>query len=262
MGNQIAFPTLTTTTELISPETAREYLQKNVRNRSVSRPHVLKLARIMLAGEFEHTHQGIAFDKFGFLSDGQHRLHAIVEAGVPQLMQVTRGVSEKAKAATDNTLRVRSIVDILGMEGFSLASKQVVGAARMWMFLKGDRNPPLFAVKEFIEGNEASFSFANEVGRGHRILHHACVQTMLAMGHTHGHGETLREWSEVVKTGISQHSWHSSAVRFRDYWMTKPRHGGSTIRVEHCQRIYASMVAWVDKRPLSKLYAREIEWLR
>lgn len=59
------------------------------------------------------THQGIAFDTNGRLIDGQHRLHAIIEAGVPIQISVTRGCSAASFSILDRGAN-RSQSDILG----------------------------------------------------------------------------------------------------------------------------------------------------
>ena len=49
------------------------------------------LATLIKNGEFTLTHQGIAFDEDGNLIDGQHRLHAIIKAGIAVKMEVSSG---------------------------------------------------------------------------------------------------------------------------------------------------------------------------
>lgn len=81
---------------LITPSMAREFLShvdEGHKNRPV-RPRVIsQYARDMKNGDWLLTHQGIAFDENGYLRDGQHRLHAIIEADTPVLMLVTFGLS-------------------------------------------------------------------------------------------------------------------------------------------------------------------------
>lgn len=93
---------MTTRMETITPQIAAEYLSHNAQNnRRIKRAHVEMLARDMAAGEFKTTHQGIAFDTDGTLIDGQHRLQAIMMAGTPVRMMVTRGCENEATLAID-----------------------------------------------------------------------------------------------------------------------------------------------------------------
>lgn len=96
----------------ITPKIAGFYLAANRTNRPIRRAWVKKLAEIIKDGEWEVTHQGIAFDIDGNLQDGQHRLHAIVESGVPVAMYVTTGASLKAFTVIDQGVK-RSTGDIL-----------------------------------------------------------------------------------------------------------------------------------------------------
>jgi hypothetical protein len=59
------------------------------------------LSEAIKNGTFHSTHQGIAFDTNGNLFDGQHRMMAVIQSGIPILTQVTRDVAIDAWHATD-----------------------------------------------------------------------------------------------------------------------------------------------------------------
>lgn len=92
-----------TTTETITPEIAAKWLHPSVNrdNRTVRDSHVDYLAREIVDGKWQVTHQGIAFSKDGRLIDGQHRLNAIVRAGVPVKCMVTTGLDDSAYKVVD-----------------------------------------------------------------------------------------------------------------------------------------------------------------
>jgi hypothetical protein len=256
------FPQLFTVTETITPEIAKEYLKKNYQNRPISRPKVNKHKRTIEAGKFRHTHQGIAFDWLGNLRDGQHRLSAIAECDKAVTMQVTRGVDPDDVIAIDTEMRQRSVADAIRISGSYSASKQAVAVCNLWMAIQGERNASLHEIDDFLSKHSEAIEFALEVGLQHHNTKHACVLTMLAAGYEAGHGDDLRAWAEVVKRGEISEPWHTSAIRFRDYWMTTKHNGGTTCRVDYCQRIYASMLAWVERRGLARLHAKQfIEWM-
>lgn len=248
--------------ELVDAEKAALFLTRNSCNRPVSNGHVDKLARSMSDGEWYETHQGIAFDVNGMLIDGQHRLLAIVKSKTKQWMYVAYDVDVSARGMIDNQFRPRSIRDSLVMDGFDLSSKESVAIARMWMYLLGQTSPSVHEVKWFIIKNESHIRFAIKVAGGNKILRHGCVSAMIAVASSAGHAEEMRRWCEVVASGIVESEWQSSAIRFRDWWMTSSHNGGASRRLEYCQRIYASMHAWIERRGLTKLYARQvIDWL-
>lgn len=102
-----------TAIETITPDTARLYLKFNNNNRPLRKAHIRSLAFDITNGDWQVTHQGIAFDTTGKLIDGQHRLHAIIEAGIPIQMPVTRGCSSSSFSILDRGAN-RSPSDILG----------------------------------------------------------------------------------------------------------------------------------------------------
>jgi len=73
----------------ITPELAAEWLLKNTSNRPLRASTVAHYAGQMSRGKWQQTHQGICFDSHGNLIDGQHRLSAIVMAGVTVRIMVT-----------------------------------------------------------------------------------------------------------------------------------------------------------------------------
>ena len=91
--------------ELITPDMARTYLERNARNRPVTKNTVETYAQAMRQGKWRRTHQGIAFGADGNLYDGQHRLSAIVMANVPVNLLVTRGLPPEAREEIDTGRR-------------------------------------------------------------------------------------------------------------------------------------------------------------
>ena len=70
--------------ERITPEMALEILtNKNFKNRPIKKHALKRLTDAIKSGEWIVTNQGISFDPDGNLLDGQHRLHACIEANIP-----------------------------------------------------------------------------------------------------------------------------------------------------------------------------------
>lgn len=114
----------------ITPLLAAVWLKSNTSNRRISEPVVEAYASDMRAGAWKLTHQGIAFDASGRLIDGQHRLHAIIKAGFPVTMSVTRGLAASAQEVVD-AQKPRSISDQLHLiDGLPSANKYA-GACRV-----------------------------------------------------------------------------------------------------------------------------------
>lgn len=90
----------------ITPGLADAWLKKNPGNRPIRKAVVKSFALDMLAGNWKLTHQGVAFDAAGNLIDGQHRLTAVIMAGVPVRMMVTTGLPGREEGHATSTMDV------------------------------------------------------------------------------------------------------------------------------------------------------------
>lgn len=80
--------------QVITPDEARILLEKNIRNRSISKSLVKKYSKMMRDEEWYETHQSIAFDENGVLVDGQHRLLACIDANIPLRTIIVRNTKQ------------------------------------------------------------------------------------------------------------------------------------------------------------------------
>jgi hypothetical protein len=99
--------------ETITPNLALAYLEEAAVNRNVSQPAVKRYASAMKRGQWTLA-QPIIFDPFGRLIDGQHRLFAVVAAGIPVDFNVLRGVESIRHLDAG---RARKPADVLAMMG-------------------------------------------------------------------------------------------------------------------------------------------------
>jgi hypothetical protein len=82
--------------ESIGPERAEAYLARNRGNRNIVQSHVAALARDIANGHWMFNAQPICFSRSGRLLNGQHRLSAVLEAGLPIEVMVMHGLPEEA----------------------------------------------------------------------------------------------------------------------------------------------------------------------
>jgi len=101
------------TTEFIGPREARLLLEESAPNRSVNDNLVLKYACAMLDEDWHNIGVPIILDERGRLTDGQHRLRAVVESDTVQMFTIARGVDAKATLMAVDTGRKRTVADIL-----------------------------------------------------------------------------------------------------------------------------------------------------
>jgi len=114
--------------ERIGPAEAREYLLANVKNRALNNRHCKRIRDVILSGDWWLNGETIIFGADGTLLDGQHRLTAIVQAGVCVDVLVVRGIDEEAFRTLDGG-RTRTTGEVLGIEG-EKNSNAVAGAVQ------------------------------------------------------------------------------------------------------------------------------------
>lgn len=119
------------TTEIltITPEAATQILQRNTKNRKLNKRRISLYANAMRRGEWRLTHQGIAISKNKEIQDGQHRLHACIEANTPFQAMVTTGCDDDNFQYLDIG-RNRSFADSFFIDGISNSAKISTGISK------------------------------------------------------------------------------------------------------------------------------------
>lgn len=112
--NKAKTPSVNFDVTFVTPEMAEVYLQCNLNNRPLSRAHITNLAEALKRGEWKMTAEPIKFTNDDLLIDGQHRLHAILEANKGALLSIARNVPADSFDAMDRG-RLRSSGDVLAM---------------------------------------------------------------------------------------------------------------------------------------------------
>jgi len=90
---------------IITPELAGDLLERNKENRKPKRRAISAYSRDMLAGEWNPDASDIKFSRDGTLIDGQNRLMACVEAGVPFPTLVRTGLDKDARYYMDTGVK-------------------------------------------------------------------------------------------------------------------------------------------------------------
>lgn len=222
----------------ISPALAEEWLKKNTFNRKVSLQSVIKYASDMVSGKWTLNHQGIAFDDKGVLVDGQHRLHAIISAGVSVDMMVTWGAS---RIGVDE-LRVRSAQDVIAFGGLSdwLSNRSIQIAKAMIEISSGAKKASSVStssVVDFAERNKEAIQFIDSTYTDKsKGIGMAISRGTFAIAYYHVNKDTLARMISVLSTGIPRGEHETAAVRLREF-LTSGIGGGSTERMSQSRRI-------------------------
>lgn len=102
---------------LIDKQMASNLISCNILNRPLSGAWHSELAHLMERGKFELTNDAITFDEDGFLTNGQHRLYAVIESGVTCPFIVCFGVPFTPDLDTG---RKRSLLDNLKLFAYGI----------------------------------------------------------------------------------------------------------------------------------------------
>lgn len=118
--------------EIITPEIAKSLVNNSTtKNRNINKTTVAFYAQQMKRGEWKLTAQGISLTNELNIVDGNHRLRAVVMAGVPIKFMVTYGVPEDTQDVYD-TGKARNNYDVFTMAGVPDAS--YISAGITWYY--------------------------------------------------------------------------------------------------------------------------------
>ena len=105
----------------VTPAIAEQLLAKNTNNRKVSAIGVAKIKRSLARGEWKLNGEAVKVSQDGRVLDGQHRLIACVESGIPFQTLIITGLPDDVQSTLD-TGKSRSIADVLALRGVSNAN--------------------------------------------------------------------------------------------------------------------------------------------
>lgn len=108
--------------ELVTPEKAAELLKNNKSNRPLSKSLIAKYANEMREGRWlANPADSIVISKSGNNANGQHRLHAIIQSGVPSYLSIVSNVDDELFYVLD-TGKSRTASDIFSIAGINKPS--------------------------------------------------------------------------------------------------------------------------------------------
>lgn len=188
-------PSIPTGRVTVTPAMARDLRQRHHDNRPVSRREVDRLKRVLETGKWEYNGEAVKFDTKGHLRDGQHRLTAIEESGVPAELLIVSDLPLSAFRTLDQG-RKRTGGDVLSMRGIKRYNAAAVASATLYRILKnraiyGAVDPiPAYGIDEVVDrhpGLIASLEYcapfhgqgdAGVIGLGYLTAFHYIIETL------------------------------------------------------------------------------------
>ncbi|MEU9796833.1 hypothetical protein AB0E27_40915 [Streptomyces sparsogenes] len=254
----------------VTPELAEAWLAKNKKNRPLSRQSVIQLARAIERGEWRLTHQGIAFDEDDVLIDGQHRLAAVLKAGMAVRMAVTYGVPRDAFTVMD-TGRKRTGRDALALKGETNATHLAAALRGLHLYLNGAEtkwsggsslitNDQLVTVLDQHPGMREAIARGMALNRAIRITVTAASVGWYVTGKERPDVDQTR-WYDQLLTGAGLEQG-DPRLTLRNTLLglaAGNRHRKSDDSREHLVYYFKAWNAWVEGRPLKLLrrYSKE-----
>ncbi|MFE7193753.1 hypothetical protein [Kitasatospora sp. NPDC057541] len=253
----------------VTPEIAEEFLSRASVNRPLDKGQVRTLAEAIIRGEWRLTHQGIAFDKAGELLDGQHRLHAIIEANSPAEMFVVDGLSRDVFPVLDTGKR-RSAADTLSSTGekyLTLLSSTI----RHVILFKAMPNEPWTGGRARVSNDRILAAYNAEKDRyveavtaGRELSKHLFAsQTAAAVGYfvttEVAPAADIEEWVSGLKSGASLDSG-DARLALREVPSDKQKRGSKRrLDMRDQVAIYIkAWNAWVEPEKVRELVLRRL----
>lgn len=258
---------VTTKVETIGPARAKAYLEKNTSNRPLRKTRVAKYARAMSSGEWRVTNQGIGFNCDGSLLDGQHRLHAIIEAGVPVRMAVTRGLDRESMFGID-VGATRNVSDIARVAGVNRPiTSMMVSTARTMidgLNVKYSNQASAFTEEqliEFILTHYEAIDFACSIEFG-KISHSAFRAVAARAWYTVDRAE-LAEFYEILTSGFFKNKGGEWPIKIREFFLsTKGKTGGQGYRRLLYAKTERALKNFLEGNKFTRLFVADEELFR
>ena len=251
---------------MVTPQLAEKWLEGNTHNRPLRANRVEQYASDMKGGRWRLTHQGVAFSDTGVLLDGQHRLYAIWQTGIPIEMMVTYGLPEDSQQFIDEGLP-RSVVDVQKLSGDSKVNTYRVAVARRMLI--GTRTQVIMTRQEqieFLQNHETALDFVlDEVFQGKKraLVMPAPVGAAVGRAFYHEDKARLKEFGAILLGGMPSGGADSGAHLLCQWLLARaPEHGQKISKeVLIYTKAERAIVAFINRENLRTLYpAKDEQW--
>jgi hypothetical protein len=231
-------------------------LALNTKNRNLRALVVSTYQRAVEVNMWVPTNQGIGVAAKGFLVDGQHRLEALRAAGYPPvLMLVVTGLPDEAMAAVDGGTN-RNARDYMQFMFDTKVSAFVSALLRTSMLARDDFAAIKYLPQEYATHLEdLGESIAEIMNLEHVSKLPAAVVAALVDAHHKGYQAEVQAFAKALATGEMLER-DNPALVLRNWIANTKGNGGATTLIERYRKTTRALQAWIDQRPLGKLYRK------
>lgn len=254
----------------VTPQIAERWLEeRNRRNRKVRQRTVDLYARDMAKGKWEQNGVPIIFDKEGTLLDGQHRLWAIFESGMPVRMLVVTGADAGTyiDCGINRNMSDRLVMGGLCDRGDILTNKNFQSAACLAIGLQDSRltasKIPIDVKVRWMEKHrdalETIESIINKTRKTTRnIRSGSIILAMVAALEADADEKMVGRWYSVVASDIYAEEEELAAVKLRSHLNQLVTLSGFMVREDIYLKAQYSISQFEKRNPKTKVCARNV----
>jgi hypothetical protein len=257
------------TLKVITPKDAEKLLGRNTINRSVRSRRVDQYAKQIKDGQWRVTGEAIKVANDGTLLDGQHRLLAVIKAGIPAEFFVVDGLDPEVFKVLDSGLS-RTNGDALGSLGFG-DPKEVGAIAKLVIGVQAGINPnntelmSLISRTDIINFCEAHRELITQALKDCRVVHRQLAGSFSAWGalyilcaltHKDG-GSRIREFLNSVSEGANLNVG-DPRLALRNWLVRHPRIDRGVGRAEHLGTYLSVYRNFAVGTPIQRLRTHDV----
>lgn len=253
---------------IVTPELAEEWLSRNEINRVLSKPKINYYAGIMKAGQWKKSDTNICFFEDGTLANGQHRLHAVIKAGVPVKMDIEYNVP---RDMVFDRGKPRSTGDTLFLQGqISKEASSLKPIALVKFYLQIALKRPAYdhEIAQFIRDYEnelLSVIALTYKSSNDSTMRNAPAQAAL-LGAVINGGFSMQEverFCVVANTGFSDSPADSAAIVLRNTRMKMPKRLSNAERKEYCFMVQQAFINFALREPRKRKFMKPMNlWIK
>jgi len=232
---------------VVTPAMAKDWLQDNNFNRPLRPRLVDKYVRQILAGNWQRTHQGIAFDSRGLTIDGQHRLNAIIQTGQAVPMLIFLNESQSIHESIDCG-KTRSLLDVVRLElrDNTIKGKHIGVLKAMWAgrYCKNQDDLTAVEIGNMLRRYHNAVRFAVDMTDIPGV-NDTVVMGVIARAYHTVPAERLLEFCRILRGYDSDHPTSKLIQEFRT-WLLRQRDRQEATRRDVYKRTEAILDAFLN----------------
>jgi hypothetical protein len=240
----------------VTPEMARHWLRNNNFNRPLNQRLVEKYARQMRTGNWQRTHQGIAFDSRGVVLDGQHRLWAIIRSGhaIPMLIFLNENFHVHESIDGGKT---RSLLDVVRLEirDNTLKNRHIYVVKAMWAgrHCVNQNDMTATEVSNLLRNFHLPVRFAVELLEHSHVADNV-VMSVIARAYQSVPQERLIKFCNILRNGEGSHPSATMILQFRD-WLLRLKDRQAATRRDIYKRTEIVLNAFLNNAVTCDLFS-------